>query len=439
MFLWFPERRHREAAELAEINVARNREALQTLRQENKQLRSQLAHHSVVAGEEAAPTRAIQQLEKRVHELRRSYDKVMQEKKTALAKLENLQETVTELNKTAGALMHSPAARRIRLLENRLDKAVTKANEAQSIQRSYSAVLDKLGKERSLFASQLKVLEEAVGVQGREVEQLASALREAQYARDGAKAELVKVEGRVAVERERRAKELGEQRAHVTRLKQANEAMLAQARAKYGPGAAAAARRGAGAGAAQKPSPADVQGNVEAVQFLLRVSGMRDIDGMLDFMLGHQESYENLLRLRAMAQEEVSALEAEVATLQRRLSGLTSASGKMSTQEQLDVAKQQLAAAEKERGAAQQQYEAVARQFKQVKAGVDHLLSLCAPLPLPGQTTLPLNDETVVSVVAQCYQRLWNAQEQIKAVPQAASMLDELIDNLREAFDLNDR
>lgn len=82
----------------------------------------------------------------------------LQDKKTALSRLSNLQDSVRELSKASGATKPGgrnsssggPAAgagaaggllsREIRQLENRLEKAMLKANEAQSIKGTYEQV-----------------------------------------------------------------------------------------------------------------------------------------------------------------------------------------------------------------------------------------------------------------------------------------------------------
>jgi hypothetical protein len=82
-----------------------------------------------------------------------------QEKKTALSRLSNLQDSARDLSKAAGGVgggssrpgsassavggvqaLSGPASREVRQLENRLDKAALKANEGQSIQRTYEQV-----------------------------------------------------------------------------------------------------------------------------------------------------------------------------------------------------------------------------------------------------------------------------------------------------------
>lgn len=66
---------------------------------------------------------------------------LMQEKKTTLSKLEHLQDSIKDLNKVAArAGANTASAREIRGLENRLDKALVKCNEAMSIRRTYEQV-----------------------------------------------------------------------------------------------------------------------------------------------------------------------------------------------------------------------------------------------------------------------------------------------------------
>jgi hypothetical protein len=111
--------------------------------------------------------RTIEKLEKDVHELRRQHDRLLQEKKSVITKLENLQDSIQELHKASGihdpgtvlqqqptgtlsasssrtsvasSALSSREARELRQLENRLDKALIKCNEAQSIRHTYEQV-----------------------------------------------------------------------------------------------------------------------------------------------------------------------------------------------------------------------------------------------------------------------------------------------------------
>lgn len=105
--------------------------------------------------------------------------------------------------------------RNIRLMENRLDKALVKHNEAASIGRTYESIISRLKDERVTFDSQLKALEDAVKAKASDAEQLASMAAEAQAAKEEAIGQLRAVVGAVERERAHRAKELAERRAQV--------------------------------------------------------------------------------------------------------------------------------------------------------------------------------------------------------------------------------
>ncbi|GIL80032.1 hypothetical protein Vretifemale_9233, partial [Volvox reticuliferus] len=55
---------------------------------------------------------------------------------------------------------NSPAARELRQLQNRLEKATVKANEAFSIRKTYEQVLEKLRLEEPLMEARIRALEE---------------------------------------------------------------------------------------------------------------------------------------------------------------------------------------------------------------------------------------------------------------------------------------
>ena len=59
----------------------------------------------------------------------------------------------------------TPETRKIRMLENRLDKAMIKYNEAQSIRKTYEQIVKRLKEERIGFDNQLAAIERAAGGQ----------------------------------------------------------------------------------------------------------------------------------------------------------------------------------------------------------------------------------------------------------------------------------
>lgn len=74
--------------------------------------------------------------------------------------------------------------RQIRVLENRLDKAMIKYNEAQSIKRTYEQIVKRLREERTGFDSQLAQLEETLQAREKDYEELLLLSHDAYHAKE---------------------------------------------------------------------------------------------------------------------------------------------------------------------------------------------------------------------------------------------------------------
>lgn len=65
-----------------------------------------------------------------------------------------------------------------------------------------------------------------------------------------------------------------------------------------------------------------------------------------------------------------------------------------------------------------------------VRSGLEHLAAMLAALPLPpGQLPVPLSDDTLGDVLAQCQLRLTSAISFIHTMPKAASLLEGIMQN----------
>jgi chromosome segregation ATPase len=94
------------------------------------------------------------------------------------------------------------------MLENRLDKAVIKYNEAQSIRKTYELIVKRLQEERLTFDNQLANFEKTLKTKKQECAELEMMSRDANHAKDVAKAELARFEQQINEERKQREKDL---------------------------------------------------------------------------------------------------------------------------------------------------------------------------------------------------------------------------------------
>merc|ERR1712151_1013799 len=128
----------------------------------------------------------------------------------------------------------SPQMRHTRVLENRLDKAMIKCNEAQSIRKPYEAIVKKLRDERVGFDNQLAGIERTLKAKERDYEELLLLSHDPYHAKEMAQAELHRFEQGVMEERNQRDKEvqekklLVEQRVAMNKRLEQREKMLKQ-------------------------------------------------------------------------------------------------------------------------------------------------------------------------------------------------------------------
>merc|ERR1719313_619739 len=117
----------------------------------------------------------------------------------------------------------SPQMRQIRILENRLDKAMIKYNEAQSIRKTYELIVKRLKEERIGFDNQLEAIERTLKSKERDYEELLLLSHDAYHAKEMAQAELHRFEQGVMEERNQRDKEVQEKKALVQQRVEMNQ------------------------------------------------------------------------------------------------------------------------------------------------------------------------------------------------------------------------
>lgn len=113
----------------------------------------------------------------------------------------------------------SPLSRQIRMLENRLDKAMIKYNEAQSIRNTYEHISKRLKDERVSFDNQLSALERTLHSKKRDYEELLLLAGDANHARELATQELQKARLGYEEKRLKRQNEIRETERHFHTIK----------------------------------------------------------------------------------------------------------------------------------------------------------------------------------------------------------------------------
>merc|ERR1711988_669414 len=154
-------------------------------------------------------------IEKQVYGMRKEYNAKRSEFEARQRELQALEDKWEDLKKEAikPNSEENPLTRGIRALENRLDKAIIKYNEAQSIRKTYEQITKRLKDERITFDNQLAAIEKTLKAKEHDYEELLLMAHDANHAKEAARAELARFEQAVAEERRQREKELNERRA----------------------------------------------------------------------------------------------------------------------------------------------------------------------------------------------------------------------------------
>jgi coiled-coil domain-containing protein 151 len=205
---------------------------------------------------------------------------------------------------------NSSTMRQIRILENRLDKAMIKYNEGQSIHRTYQQILKRLRDERISFDNQLASIERTLKSKEHDYEELLLLSHDAYHAKEMAQAELHRFEQGVMEERNQRDKEVQEkkvlvqQRVEMNRRLEQRERMLKQQQDldKAGELALKTTSAMAELAAGMSRNEAEEQRErlfdyEEAFRRIKEATGVNDVNEVIQKFLTQEDTHGNLMAL----------------------------------------------------------------------------------------------------------------------------------------------
>ncbi|KAJ8324377.1 hypothetical protein QVD99_002411 [Batrachochytrium dendrobatidis] len=216
--------------ETSQWAIRRNKEEVNHLRGQNKQLSEAISRIKKSEIETHSSRLSMTELEKFDHkicEIQKKYDELQSEARSKEDKLRGLVDQLSDLKREAEMVKSnakdSPQAKEIRMLENRLDKAMIKYNEAQSIRKTYEQIVKSLQDERLSFDNQLANFEKTLKFKKQEASELEMMSRDANHAKEVAKAELARFEQQVNEERKQREKDLQMRKEQVKHKLEVND------------------------------------------------------------------------------------------------------------------------------------------------------------------------------------------------------------------------
>ncbi|GMF66012.1 unnamed protein product [Phytophthora lilii] len=374
----------------------------------------------------------IQQLNK----VRKQHDDLRHRVQSRTSLLEELKDAVKdlELESKKPSLEDTPETRKIRMLENRLDKAMIKFNEAQSIRKTYEQIVKRLKDERIGFDNQLAAIERALAAKQHDYEELVLLSADASHARETVLMELEKARSQHEDEKRHREKELREKQQYVKiRLEMTNRldkrekhkgAVVAresgdvsyEGESQLKASLMATMMQQGVAGEEKKEHRSKIDIFESAFRKIKEATGVSDVNEVIQKITSQESTTDNLLNLSKENQARLERLQAEHAVLKARVEELKySGSGGGHRRKLVDDHEQNLVLASTKLERAKLKYERLAKVLIGVKAGVEHLVDKMESVREEDQVIV-VTDETIVEALQESERTLTHLLSQIKLI-----------------------
>lgn len=377
---------------------------LRELRRKNKALREELGSAQKTAKEaqlRRTTGRDAAKVSAQLLAVRSQHDTFKHKAKSLAKQYKTLRDELQVLTREETAQTRdNPQARRIRQLENRLDKAMIKFNEAQSIRKTYEQIVRRLREERVGFDTQLGAIEKSLQAKLADLEELQQLAQEANHAKDVALAELDKTKALALDEKEKRLKGLREKKGMAaarakmnTALKVREEQRADRVMAMHGDLDAAAEEQLQASVQDQRREEATLQEQAAearrrverfeaAFQKIREATGVKDENEVIQKIVAQKEQYHSLQQLTRDNAQRVEELHAEQAELKEHLDALKFAGGdgRAGSRQLIDSLDTQLKTSLKGLAAAKDRHDRITKTLVELRAGSAHLREKVAGL-----------------------------------------------------------
>ncbi|KAG9398504.1 hypothetical protein AC1031_014286 [Aphanomyces cochlioides] len=433
--------------ELLESNKNANKELIRQLKEENKELRKQVADMK----RNEAPGKGIttdgddetSQVAMHLTKCRKQYDDIRHKVAAQVEALEQLKDSVKDLELEAKkpSMEDTPETRKIRMLENRLDKAMIKYNEAQSIRKTYEQIVKRLKEERIGFDNQLAAIERAAAAKNHDYEELVMLSADAAHAKDVTLAELERARSNYEEERRQRDKELREKQQVVKMKLDMNARLDQRERHKLELVEEAADALAPGESEVLKASLAvqtlrdgrisdekkEHRSKIDVFESAFRkikeATGVTDVNEVIQKIVSQEGTTENLLMLTKENQARLETLQAEHVHLKTHVEELKySGSGGGHRRKMVDDHETNLNLATAKLDRARLKFERVAKILISVKAGVEHLVDKVESVREDGRA-IQVNDDSIVEALHESEVTLVGLLEVIAAAESPAEIV----------------
>lgn len=428
-----------------------NKGTITKLRNENKEIRKELA---LVKGNWTASgadeAEEVAEVKAQVNRLRKQYDELKHRSTEQSKILDELKDNVKDLELEARRpnLEDSPLTRKIRMLENRLDKAMIKYNEAQSIKKTYEQIVKRLKEERVGFDNQLAAIERTLAAKQHDYEELLLLSADANHAREVAVQELERVKGGYEEVKRHREKELRERQqeaavksdmqARIEKREKLRQEIIAKEAGDLGEEEEDALKANVITNKIQAGKSAEEQGEHRskidvfetAFRKIKEATGVSDVNEVIQKIVSQESTTDNLMMLTRENQTKIELLNEEKAALKARVEEIKySGPGGGHRRKMVDDHEENLSSSAAKLERCRLKYERLAKMLISVKAGIDHLADKLDQVREDSRQ-ITMTDDTIVDVMYQCEQTLVNLLQSVKEHQEKKHIESELAEGM---------
>jgi len=415
----------KEAYEMTLWTLKRNQETVLQLKSENKDLRGQL---QALSKQSQGEVKVKPEDMKEETRLRRRLDQVRSLANQRKSELETLQSKLREMEKDQKGTVandDTPLMRMIRVMENRLDKAMIKYNEAQSIRKTYEQIVKRLKDERVGYDNQLAAIERSLKGKENDYQELLLLRHDAQHAKEMSEAELSRLTAQITVERRMRAKEVQDKSTAVQlRVDQTNKLELAekkrsglqeyQANQMISKLSASIANEALSQHKTEEERQ-KILDYEEGFRRIKEATGVSDVNDVIQKFITQEDTYRNLEELRKEHQAKVEALNQRKLALKGEIEKARFMAGDTMSRKQMDEVETNVTLAQTKSDKSKQKYERINKILIEIKSGAEHLAEQLEGIKLEGQINLLVNEENLIDGLVQCEQKLEKLYREVRS------------------------
>jgi len=306
----------------------------------------------------------------------------------------------------------NPQMRTIRMLENKLDKAMIKYNEAQSIRKTYEMIVKRLKDERVGYDNQLAAIEQSLKGKEHDLEELLLLSYDAKHAMEVAEAELRKFEAQVSAKRELRDKEVAEQRQAVQqrietktkveeKTKENQEKEIENKKKEHENARIQDLNKKIIGQEAIDKEKRDLLKFDKAMRRIKDATGVTDINEIIQKFVTQNDTLKNLNSQKEDFERKILELNDEKFEIKKKLDKVKYEGVESMTRKQIDEVEKNVAEAQGRYERNKDKLERINRIVIDSKAGIEHVSDRLLDLKLDDEPNIVVTEDTLVESLMQ--------------------------------------